>query len=158
MIQHRNAPLRAFDRFLRDLGSYRPRLLLTVFLLMLARSLMEGVSFVLLVPLLAGLRAENPAESGATAAAMAAPKVVTPGLGGGWLHSLLASRPPLATLLAIFLGVMLLRALLGYASTIAASAYTSGLTDHFRRRIYGAFRAPAGCIWRAPGRPKIPAP
>ena len=110
----------------RDLVRYRPRLLAAVVLLLLARGLTEGVSYLLLVPLLAA--------SGAPA--------VTGGLAGlqasNWPASLLGSRPSVGVIVTAFLALMLARAGLTYVSQRASAIFQTGFVEHLRRRLYQA--------------------
>src|SRR5689334_9373671 len=89
-----------FLLFLSALVQYRPGLLCLLFVLMLSRSLSEGATFILLVPLL-----------GLTTEANSAARIPD---GFGWLQAILPAQPPIAFVLALFLGVIMLRAALGY--------------------------------------------
>lgn len=113
-------------RLLRDTGAVRRALLLG--LLTSANALTEGAGVMLLVPMLAVLGADGR----------------TP----GWAGALLARIDPglrLEVLLAGFVSMMALRALLGAARDLAALALETRVVDGLRLRCW---RALADCDWQ----------
>jgi ATP-binding cassette, subfamily C, bacterial len=128
MTQKTSRPTAALVLFMRDLLKFQPSHLAAVFGLMLARSLTEGVGFVLLIPLL-GL---GSALQGGTAAAGDLPQ----GLSG--IRALFGEHPTTGALLTVFLMAMLLRAALSYASAVASNAYLAAITNDVRQRVYTA--------------------
>jgi ATP-binding cassette subfamily C protein len=113
--------------FLSDLCRW-PGLLATAFLLLVASSLSEGITFVLLIPLL-GFVGLVPAsgESGHLQA---------------FLHKLNSGAgvaPRLELVLGLFVLLMLVRATLGYAFSVASVQLETGFLDHVRRRLYRSF-------------------
>lgn len=110
-----------------DVWRFRPGLVVAAAALMLARSLSEAATFVLIVPLLelAG--------------------VGTPGGGDGRLHqwletgyAFLGVTPSVEAVLACFLAVIVVRAVIGYACAMTTARLGAGFIDHVRRRFYRA--------------------
>jgi ATP-binding cassette subfamily C protein len=113
--------------FLADLAAYQPVLLVSVLLLMFARSLTESLTFVALIPLLE--------LTGATSLTTDA------GWLQGSLHGLqeaLGVRLGLEAVLAVFLSLIILRAVLGYFGTMTTERWLAGYIDHARQRTYRA--------------------
>jgi ATP-binding cassette, subfamily C, bacterial len=128
MTQKSSRPTAALVLFLRDLLKFRPGHLAAVFALMLARSLTEGLSFVLLIPIL-GLGAGSP---GGPAGAGQLPQ------GLARVRALFGEEPSSGMLLALFLAAILLRAGLGYTSTVVSNTYLIDITNDTRQRLYTA--------------------
>lgn len=112
---------------LSDVVRYRPRLVAATFLLLLARSLSEGATFLMLIPLLALAGAISSGDAGA---------VGPQGLER--LQAFLPSSPSVELVLLVFLGLVLMRAGLGYAGAVASSILRTGFVEHVRGRLYRA--------------------
>ena len=114
--------------FLSDLVGFRPRMLGGVVLLMLVRSFTEGLTFVLLIPLLAFAGFAPSSETGGWARASLIKLQTIGGL-----------TPTLELVLAVFFAIILLRSAVGYASTVLTAQFMAGYVDHVRRRVYTTF-------------------
>lgn len=110
-----------------DLLRFHPRLSVAALLLLLARSISEGVTFVLLIPLLASVGLVSAGDSS--------------GAEPGWLQGALDAiglGASLEVVLGAFLAAIAARALLGYASAMACARLEAGFVDHIRQRVYRA--------------------
>jgi ATP-binding cassette subfamily C protein len=113
--------------FIADVYRYRPRLMTVAAILMVGRSLSEGLSLALLVPLLNVVGVVPRTE------------------GGRRLREALLAvfqgahmTPSLEHVLAVFLAAVVLRAVLGYSTTLAAGCLEFGFLHHLRVRVYEA--------------------
>jgi ATP-binding cassette, subfamily C, bacterial len=122
--------LRLITGYCRDIWQYRPALTMTAVALMLARSLSEGAGLVLIIPLLAliGIGATRTDEAAAAGAVGALPDML----------KAIAGQLSLEAVLGLFLFVVIVRALIGYAQQLTAAKLQTGFLRHVRVSTHDA--------------------
>jgi ATP-binding cassette, subfamily C, bacterial len=113
--------------FVTDVYRFRPRLMIYTAIMMAVHSLTEGIGLVLLIPLI-GLVGAGAGISGGQRLNDALSK----------LFGVIGVTPTLEHVLGLLLGLAIVRAALGYVTTMCIAQLEYGFLHHIRARFYDA--------------------